>query len=137
MDLKNFLDVDMCIAPAQYTGTKSDGTIIDLQGYESATVMVGIGAVSTADGSNYFTITVTEGDNSALSDGATATKLIGAFELINSTSADPNTVQLVGYYGGKRYVRVVATETGTADATFGCWVIKGHPLYKPATVANS
>ncbi len=136
-DLKSNLAVDVCIPPAQYTSTKNDGTIVDLKGYNGCVAMVVTGVVSTADGSNYFTPTLVVGDDSNLSDGATATELIGSFEVINSTTADDLSAWFVGYYGTKRYARVVLTETGTADAIMGAYIIKGFPIYHPAGTANA
>jgi hypothetical protein len=93
------------------------GNIIDRQGYGLADFVVQVGTSTTADGSNFFTISLEAGDASNLSDAAAVTSangLVGANLVINAT-ADANLVNHLGYNGSKRYVRLVYTETGTAS----------------------
>jgi hypothetical protein len=95
----------------------TNGNTIDRQGYGLADFVVQVGTSTTADGSNYFTISLEHGDASNMSDAAAVTAttgLVGANLVINAT-ADANLVNHLGYNGIKRYVRMVATETGTAS----------------------
>jgi hypothetical protein len=95
--------------------------------------VVQVAAVTTADGSNYFTLTIQAGDASDLSDGATvtaATGLLGSNIVIDATG-DANKVGLMGYAGGKRYARLVATETGTAVAAFSAVAVQQLPHVAP------
>jgi hypothetical protein len=95
----------------------TNGNTIDRQGYGLADFIVQVGTSTTADGSNYFTISLEHGDASNMSDAAAVTSsngLVGANLVINNT-ADANLVNHIGYNGIKRYVRLVATETGTAS----------------------
>jgi len=116
------------------------GSIVDLKDYKAASVMVCIGAVAIADASNYFTFTIEVGDDSGLSDAAE----VSSYEVsklaagttwdrkVNATG-EADDVALVGFNaGGKRYARVKATETGTAQATFGAYFVLGEALTKPA-----
>lgn len=96
----------------------TNGNTIDRQGYGLADFIVQVGTVTTADGTNYFTVSLEHGDASNLSDAAAVTSsngLVGANLVVNATG-DANLVNHIGYNGIKRYVRMVATETGTASA---------------------
>lgn len=131
-DLKDNVKVVAMIHPASYTGTVADGEIIDLQGYDSCVVCVQTGVVATADGSNYFTFTISEGDDPALGDAATATAIQGSFAVLNSTTADDvQVLSKVGYVGTKRYIRLVATETETASAIFSGFAVLGSARVAP------
>lgn len=133
-DIKDNVKVVSMIDPASYTATKSDGSIIDLQGYDSCVVCVQTGAIATADGSNYVTFTISEGDDAALGDAATATAIQGSFAVLNSTSADDSMIlSKVGYVGTKRYIRVVATETGTTEAIYSAFAILGSARSAPVS----
>lgn len=93
------------------------GNIIDRQGYGLVDFCVQVGTATTADGSNFFTVSLEAGDASNLSDAAAVTAsngLVGANLVINATT-DANLVNHIGYNGIKRYVRLVYTETGIAS----------------------
>ena len=118
---------------ASRTATANGTNIIDMQGFDACTFVVQVAAVTTADGSNYFTLTIQAGDASDLSDGATvtaATGLLGSNIVIDATG-DANKVGLMGYAGGKRYARLVATETGTAVAAFSAVAVQQLPHVAP------
>lgn len=112
----------------------TDGTnIIDMQGYGSCLFVIQVAGVTTADATNFFTFTIQAGDDSGLSDGATvtaATGLIGSNLVIDNTN-DANKVGLMGYTGGKRYVRLVATETETASAAWSAVCVQQLPAVEP------
>lgn len=119
---------------ASNTATANGTNIIDMQGYDSCVFVVQLATVTTADASNYFTFTLQAGDASDLSDGATvtaATGLLGSNLVVNDTTGLSNKVGLMGYAGGKRYVRMVATETGTASAAFSAVAVQGMPHVAP------
>jgi hypothetical protein len=117
---------------ASRTATANGTNIIDMQGFDSCSFVVQLATVTTADASNYFTFTLQAGDASDLSDGATvtaATGLLGSNLVVNSDLS--NKVGIMGYSGGKRYVRMVATETGTASAAFSAVAVQGMPHVAP------
>ena len=117
---------------ASRTATANGTNIIDMQGFDSCSFVVQLATVTTADASNYFTFTLQAGDASDLSDGATvtaATGLLGSNLVVNSDLS--NKVGIMGYAGGKRYVRMVATETGTASAAFSAVAVQGMPHVAP------
>jgi hypothetical protein len=115
----------------------TNGNTIDRQGYELAEFAVQVGTATTADGSNYFTLSLEHGDASNMSDAAAVTSsdgLVGANLVVNNT-ADANLVNHIGYNGIKRYVRLVATETGTASVQICATCILQQPAR--AAVTNS
>lgn len=127
-DLKNLVAVDQSILPAAYTATQT-GSSSDLQGYQSATVEINAG--TWTDGTHVFEVQESDDDSTftAVADG----DLIGSEPTIDAATED-ETVHTIGYIGTKRYVRVVATLSGTTTGMeFSVNVIKGHPHTSTAT----
>ena len=132
-DLINSTKVTSAFNYGARTGTTNGTNIIDMQGFGSCTFVVQVAGVTTADATNLFTFTIQAGDASDLSDGATvtaATGLLGSNVVIDNTN-DANKVGMMGYVGGKRYVRLVATETGTADAAWSAVCVQQLPEVEP------
>lgn len=110
------------LEPAAVSSTTASG-YVDLQGFDAAEVVVNHGDVTAAAGDNSLDLTL-----QAAADGATpgtageyttvpAADLVGAFTALeNGVTAG---VQRVAYIGTGRYLRAVATLTGTASATLG------------------
>jgi hypothetical protein len=126
-DLKNSIDPKVALIPVAHTDTKSDAPIIDLQGANSATVIVSTGAIASAGN---YTITLRHGDAADLTGDAAA----GASDLLGSFPADlaADSVYAVGYVGGKRYVRVVITKNSGTSIVAGAVVLRGHLNITPA-----
>lgn len=113
-----------------------NGEIIDVRGFDSLTFVIQLATVTTADSSNYFTLTLQHGDDSGLSDAATVTAalgLLGSNLVINDATTQSDMIGMMGYAGGKRYVRLVATETGTASAAFSAVAVQGLPHIAPVS----
>lgn len=123
------IDVRVAKNTAQITAT-GNGEIIDTKGFESIVFAVQAGAVSAADGSNYLTADIYESDDSGMSGEEKATAILGEAPVINALT-DADTVQIVGYNGVKRYLRLKFTETGTFDAVVGAVAILGDAHNKP------
>lgn len=119
---------------ASRTASANGTNIIDMRGFGACTFVVQLATVTTADGSNYFTLTLEAGDDSGLSDGAVvtaATGLLGSNLVINDSGTQSDKVGMMGYVGGKRYVRMVATETGTASAAFSAVAVQSLAATQP------
>jgi len=132
-NLLHNIDVRVAIVPTDWTATTS-GAIIDRNGYESIVFQINAGAETALDSSNYFTFTIQEGDDSALSDAATATKVdtVDSWDkVLNAAGETPGTYE-ISYYGDKRYCRLVMTETATAQCIVGAVAILGHATHGPA-----
>lgn len=133
-DIARDFDYGLSIVPVDHTATVT-GEEISLVGVLDplVAVAVDVGAVAIADASNYFTFTVTQ---------ATATG--GTFVAADSVQYDPvddwdriinATTEGSTYYvfnfrlkPNYDFIKVVATETATAQATFGAvvWKKKRH-----------
>lgn len=105
----------------------ANGTSVDALGFYRVSVLVVHGAVTGAgsttpslehslDNTNW--VAVTAGD------------LVGSFTVITSVA---NGVQQVDYFGGRRYVRVVGTVSGTHATTYAGAILLGKPRTAPAT----
>ncbi len=101
--------------------SEGTGEVIDLQGYESAEMIVAVGeSLDTLSGSVYFELKLQHGDlangtdmaavavGDVLGDWATG----GIFETIDAPAED-GAVFSVGYIGAKRYIRLFVDVTGT------------------------
>ena len=126
------------------TTAASNGTGVDLQGYEGATVIVTIGAEGDTLAANlFFQIGLEHSDdNSSFTDAAQADIVDGTiaadgvFLIIDGTGTagtggNPDSTGAtyrVGYRGGKRYIRTTIAKTGThsTGTPIGTTVIKSH-----------
>lgn len=126
-DLTGRLAPAQTLAPAARTAS-ANGTGVDLQGFESATVLFSTGAIT--DGTHTPKLQESD-DNSTFTDVAAA-DLIGSFSAVTSASGG-NAVQEVGYKGTKRYIRVAVTVSGaTSGGVYGATIVRGHPRNLPA-----
>ena len=138
-DLSNNISPAVSIINAVKTAA-GNGTGVDLQGYESATILVDVGAEGdTLSSSVYFEISLEHSDDdSTYTDCAQADIIDGTIssggiwlKLDGTTGGDPDSsggIFRVGYVGGKRYVRVVLAKTGTHSngTPIGAMVVRGH-----------
>lgn len=122
-DIKNSLDVVTTLAPAAQTATAT-GSAVDLANYDAAAVVITTGVVTN----NAFAIEIQESDASASGYTAVAAEDLDGTEPATLTAS---TVTVIGYHGIKRYIRAVATDAGTGDASFGVTVIRGKGRVKP------
>jgi hypothetical protein len=94
------------------TDTTTNGEIIDLQVFDSATFIIQSGSLT--DGT--YTPLVHEGNESDLSDaGAVAdADLIGTEAAAAFSATDDNKSKRIGYVGGKRYIRLSLVSASTS-----------------------
>jgi hypothetical protein len=141
-DLKNNIGVVQSLAPAA-RDADANGTGVDLQGFESATVVIDMGAEGiTLSSTNKIEIELEHSDdNSTFTDVTSSADVIGATpdsSGVIATFDDPAeapAIASVGYIGGKRYIRAVANFSGThGTATpMSVSVIKGHARKNPVS----
>jgi len=145
-DLSNSISPAVSIKAAAKTAAEN-GTGVDLQGYNSATILVDVGAEGdTLSGSVYFEVSLEHSDDdSTYTDCAQADIIDGTIasggiflKLDGTSGGDPDTSGLiyrVGYRGGKRYVRVVLAKTGTHSngTPIGAMVVRGNPRHSGDT----
>ena len=124
-DLHSSISIITATAAAVIIGNKTSAAI-DLQGFQSAEIVVATGAV---DGAGDFTTELQESDTTAGGDftAVAASDLIGEFP--ESLVAD--SVVQVGYRGTKRYIRTVTTKNSGTSIAGSVVVVKGHPDLAP------
>ena len=123
-DLSNNINPAVSIINAVKTAA-ANGTGVDLQGYERATVLVDVGAEGdTLSSSVHFEISLEESDDdSTYTDVAQADIVDGTIDsggiflkLDGTAGGNPDTtggIFRVEYVGNKRYIRGVLAKTGT------------------------
>ena len=92
------------------TDTTTSGLIVDTAGYEGIEFILQSGTIT--DGA--YAVTMKEGDNSALSDGAA----VSAAETLGDADfalADDDEVKKIGSIGKKRYVNLQITSSATTS----------------------
>ena len=138
-DLSNSINPAVSLAAAVRTAA-ANGTGVDLKGYESATILVDVGAEGdTLSGSVFFEVSLEESDDdSTYTDVAQAGIVDGTIasggiflKLDGTAGGNPDSaggIFRVGYVGGKRYIRVVLAKTGThsTGTPIGAMVVRGH-----------
>lgn len=125
-DLANNIDVDIAVVPAVLTATNTSAAI-DLQGFNSAAVVINTGAIASA---GLFTPKLQESDTTTTSDFAdvAATDMVG---VLPSAGLAASSVYKAGYIGNKRYIRTVLTLVSGTSIVAGAVVIKGNAADKP------
>ncbi|MEU0531985.1 Bbp16 family capsid cement protein [Amycolatopsis tolypomycina] len=125
LDLKNNVASAISLAPAARTAT-ANGTGVDLAGFSAIAVVVAAGTIT--DGTHAFK--VQESDDNATFTDVAAGDLDGAAPSLQA--AGSNTVTEVGYKGIKRYIRVVATVSGTTTGgVYAALVVRGSARKYP------
>ncbi|QQQ19829.1 hypothetical protein JIP62_07015 [Brevundimonas vitis] len=124
-DLHSHLSPIAALIPAVQSATATSSAI-DLQGFNSAEVLIQTGAIASAGD---FTVKLQHSDTATSGDFAdtASTDRLGSFPA--SLAAD--SVYRVGYKGGKRYVRTVVTKNGGTSIIAGITVLRGHPADGP------
>ena len=135
-DLKNNIAVVHLLDSQDVNAVDTVSSILDTAGFESAGILVNVGAMTGVDANNFLDIVLQE---CATTVGADFTTVAAADAESAYTRIDLNTEdqasQFVGYKGGLRYIRVNLnfTDAGPLGA---CLVavdgILGHPRHMPA-----
>jgi hypothetical protein len=126
--LKETLSGVVSLAPAAYT-SDADGAGVDLQGYDGGALVV-LAVGDWTDGTH--AVAVEESDDDSTYTAVAADDLDGSFSALDA-AGDDSTVQLVGYLGSSRYVRVSVLVTGSpaTGAVYGAAVLRSAK-YQPA-----
>jgi hypothetical protein len=122
-----------CLAPAARTNGTVNGTDIDTSGYESATALVHFG--TWTDGTHTAKLQEADDNGSGAPGTYADVAAAGLIQAFSAVSAAPgsNTVQEVGYIGGKRWIRLVMTTSGaTTGALSGGLIVLSHARNLPA-----
>ena len=136
-DLANRLVSVNTVDPKVIT-SDTNGTGVDLKGFESAMVVYSVGIEGdTLSGSVKFEIHLEHSDDNVTFTAVTASTDVtngtvnsdGTFVTLDDNAESPS-VHEIGYLGGKRYIRVVVDATGSHSngTPMAAVVIKGDPL---------
>lgn len=139
-DFKNSLKTAATIY-AQVATADVTGATVDTQGYHAVGLLANVGASGdTLSGSVYVDLEVEHSnDNSTWADcadtdieGAVTGTTTGTFARINDPAEDV-ALYKTNYYGGRRYVRVIANLTGTHTngIPLSVTAVLGEPTYAP------
>ena len=120
-DLYSDVSVAATVEAQQVTNALT-GATVDLQGYESAVVIINAGTQSGTS----FTPKVEESDESTqnFSDVAAADLKGGLFAAI--TTANDEATYVRGYMGDKQFIRVSFGAATSGDILFSSDVVRGH-----------
>jgi hypothetical protein len=141
-DLHSIVSHLLAIGPASLNADNTP-TAQDLANFQSAlvTIAVGVGGI-TFDATNKIEFKMLHGDTTTYAQATAVAQAdvrgvtVGAGGIVRSLVAAhaAATVTKVGYFGGKRYLFVLADFSGThGTATPVCVTIeRGHPLLGPA-----
>jgi len=125
-DMKNNMDAVNSLTPDAYTAS-ANGSGVDLQGHDSAMVVISTGSADFTDTDEVYTPSVEESDDDVTYTAVAAGDLEGALANIAA-----NSVQRVGYKGSKRYIRAVLTVAGTTPSVQAAGIVlRGHPAQAP------
>jgi len=124
-DLAHNIAAVQAVAPAVLAATNTSAAI-DLQGFESAAVVINTGAIA---GDGDFTAKLQESDTTTSGDftDVVAGDLVGTFP----ASLAATSVVKVGYIGNKRYLRTVITKNGGTSIAAGAVILKGNAHSRP------
>ena len=125
------LNIVRAISPGDYdTSGQPDPQVIDTQGHESVSLAFIAGVITTAqtlvlqhsvDGSAWATVP-----------GADVIGGETARDAWLATGTDNDVIKVIGYTGGRRYLRVTCTSADDG-AIFSIVGILGHPQYAPVS----
>lgn len=124
-DLAHNIAAVQAVAPAVLAATNTSAAI-DLQGFESAAVIINTGAIVSAGD---FTAKLQESDTTTGGDftDVVAANLVGSFP----ASLVADSVVKVGYVGSKRYLRTVITKNSGTSIAAGAVILKGDAHSRP------
>ena len=133
MDQHNSISPALALAIAQRTASVN-GATIDLVGFSDVTFVIQTAATTTADADNRFDFKIQHSNDNSTWEDVAAADVQGSAS-INAATQDDVIVGKMSYTptenSPRRYVRLVATEVGTADSTFGAIAIRGGARKMP------
>lgn len=132
-DLHTHIKVTQVLDPVAVTATGNSGDI-DLAGANSACLIVGLGdnTGTTAAAGHKLAFTLQHGDATdalaAVAQKDVIGATVGTAGLLLETDADAKYEQAYkwGYVGGKRYLKLTWTETGTVDVPMSLLLVQSH-----------
>lgn len=135
-DIYNHLKITQVANEAAADDT-IESAIIDTQGYGSNMVVFDVGeSGDTLSGSIYWTLTVEEGDDTVSFTAVDDADLHnGVDSVVIDAPAEDGVAVKFGYKGNKRYLKGVATPTGSHSngTPIGILAVQGHAANEPVS----
>lgn len=125
-DMHNNIKVVQAIAPAVKTDAET-GATIDLQGFNSAEVIVTTGALVSAGDFGFKLQHSPTTENGDFTD-VPASDLLGTAPAAAMAAAS---IYRVGYVGPRRYIRVATLDNGGTSLAIGAVAVLGEPNNAP------
>jgi len=134
-DLYHNVLVTQAAVPATTNATLTSA-VIDMQGFNSLNVVFAVGQTGdTLSGSIKWTLKLThsDSDTSGFTDVTLAELNAGAATVVIDSNLLDESVYSFGYSGSKRYVKAVATATGTHTngTPMAILAMRAAPAYSP------
>ncbi len=133
-DMYHNILVSAHVDPVTATTTQTS-TTIDLKGYNAAMVVFSLGATGdTLSGSVYWTLKLQHSsDDSDYDDVDAADVLGGVTSVVVDANSEDEALFHFGYTGNKRYLKAVATATGTHTngTPMAVVALRGNAAYSP------
>jgi hypothetical protein len=114
-----------------------NSALIDMKGWEALTVLVETGTITAAGAG--ITFKLQHSDTTVGSDfvDCTASEVIGSVPAVTLDSEDTIAVGTVGYRGNKRYVRLVAVGSASANGVVHAVYVRGRPHSAPVAAIGA
>jgi hypothetical protein len=130
-DLFHSIQPMTAIAPVSVAdNTAQVSSVIDRQGYDSASFVILTGSLADADAT--FSVLLEESADGSSFSAVADSDLLGTELLAGFTFADDNATRKLGYVGAARYLRLTVTPAGNASAALiAATAILGHPNVAP------
>lgn len=133
-DLYHNVLPEQVLSPVVSTATKTS-SVIDLLGYNSLSVVFDLGlSADTLSSSLYWTLTLEDSpDNVTFTPVATTACNSGVNSVVVNTTSSDRQAYAIGYIGGNRYLKALATPTGSVSSgmPIGIIALLGKPAYTP------
>jgi hypothetical protein len=117
--------------------TPAASSLVDLRGYDAATIVVKTNTVTDAGTAAGFTVTAQASDlttNASFADIVAADTTDGTIAVVVTSDSDDDKIMgAVGYVGNKRYVRVRAVGTAGTDAGVDVYALLTEPARAKTT----
>jgi hypothetical protein len=124
-DMKSDISVTGAAA-LTVTTAAVNGQYVDMQGWEALTVAAHMGAISNAGSGVSFKLQHSDAVGTGTFEDCSADEVIGSVPAIDNTDQENLTRGTIGYRGNKRYVRLVATGSASANAIVTPVYIQGR-----------
>ena len=137
-DLYNNIAAVSLLDPIAVSATQTI-TDIDLAGYNSCVLLISCGLDASMAAEHKIVFVLSDSDDGTTYAAVEDADMLGVSDItsgtilsIDNVNTEDNTISKFGYVGGKRYLQLVGTVTGTTDPPVSIVLIKGHPQDSPA-----